>query len=83
MQAWEERIYDREDGRKEQRIISTISLIKKNMARGLSLKDIADFLDEDISEVQKIANLIQQHPEADADTLYEILVPEADRRFEW
>ena len=53
------------------------------MARGLSLKDIADFLDEDISEVQKIANLIQQHPEADADTLYEILVPEADRSFEW
>ena len=87
MQAWEERIYDREDGREmgreEQRIISTISLIKKNMARGLSLKDIADFLDEDISEVQKIANLIQQHPEADADTLYEILVPEADRSFEW
>lgn len=87
MQAWEERIYDREDGREmgreEQRIISTISLIKKNLARGLSLKDIADFLDEDISEVQKIANLIQQHPEADADTLYEILVPEADRSFEW
>ena len=87
MQAWEERIYDREDGREmgreEQRIISTISLIKKNMARGLSLKDIADFLDEDISEVQKIANLIQQHPEADVDTLYEILVPEADRSFEW
>lgn len=83
MQAWEERIYDREDGRKEQRIISTISLIKKNIARGLSLKDIADFLDEDISEVQKIANLIQQHPEADVDTLYEILVPEADRSFEW
>ena len=87
MQAWEERIYDREDGRemgrKEQDIIKTISLIKKNMARGLSLKDIADFLDEDISEVQKIANLIQQHPEADVDTLYEILVPEADRSFEW
>ena len=87
MQAWEERIYDREDGREmgreEQRIISTISLIKKNIARGLSLKDIADFLDEDISEVQKIANLIQQHPEADVDTLYEILVPEADRSFEW
>lgn len=87
MQAWEERIYDREDGREmgreEQRIISTISLIKKNIARGLSLKDIADFLDEDISEVQKIADLIQQHPEADVDTLYEILVPEADRSFEW
>lgn len=87
MQAWEERIYDREDGREmgreEQRIISTISLIKKNIARGLSLKDIADFLDEDMSEVQKIANLIQQHPEADVDTLYEILVPEADRSFEW
>lgn len=87
MQAWEERIYDREDGREmgreEQRIISTISLIKKNIARGLSLKDIADFLDEDISEVQKIADLIQQHPEADVDTLYEILVPEADRNFEW
>ena len=83
MQAWEERIYDRQDGRKEQRIISTISLIKKNMARGLSLKDIADFLDEDIAEVRKIADLIQQHPEADVDSLYEILVPEADKSFEW
>ena len=87
MQAWEERIYDRQDGRemgrKEQDIIKTITLVKKNMARGLSLKDIADFLDEDVSEVQKIADLIQQHPEADADSLYEILVPEADRSFEW
>ena len=91
MQAWEERIYDRQEaredgremGRKEQDFIKTITLVKKNMARGLSLKDIADFLDEDVSEVQKIADLIQQHPEADVDSLYETLVPEADRSFEW
>ena len=74
---WEEKIYDREEareeGREEASLLKTISLIKKNLSRGLALKDIAEFLDEDISKVQKIAGVIHQHPEADEEKLYTLL----------
>ena len=73
MQAWEEKIYDREEAREEASLLKTISLIKKNLSRGLALKDIAEFLDEDISKVQKIAGVIHQHPEADEEKLYTLL----------
>ncbi len=77
MQAWEEKIYDREEareeGREEASLLKTISLIKKNLSRGLALKDIAEFLDEDISKVQKIAGVIHQYPEADEEKLYTLL----------
>lgn len=73
MQAWEEKIYDREEALEEASLLKTISLIKKNLSRNLALKDIAEFLDEDISKVQKIAEVIHQHPQANEEDLYALL----------
>lgn len=53
-------------------LLKTISLVK-NLSRCLALKDIAEFLDEDISKIQKIAGVIHQNTEADEEKLYALL----------
>lgn len=63
MQAWEERIYDKEEAR----------------AKGVSVSDIARFMDEDESDIEKIADAVKEHPMADAEELYGVLFPEEEK----
>ena len=57
----------------EQGLLLLVNQIKKNLARGLSAEEIADFLDADVSRIQELAALIDSHPEKSAEELYEIL----------
>ena len=87
MQAWEERIYDKEEARAEGlaegraeglaegACIQTISLVKRNLSRGMAVSDIVDFLDKDGEEIEKIADIIGRYPEADAEELYALVYP--------
>lgn len=79
MQAWEERIYDKEEAREEGfsegMCIRTISLVKRNLSKGVSVSDIAQFMGETEDSVEKIADMIRCHPEADEAELYRLLYP--------
>jgi len=75
MQAWEERIYDKEEAREEGMYIHTISLVKSNLSKGVSVSDIAQFMDEAEDSIEKIADVIRSHPEADDEDLYSLIYP--------
>ena len=46
MQAWEEKIYDRMEGREEGRREMIISLVRKKLAKGKTPEEIAEELEE-------------------------------------
>lgn len=83
MQAWEERIYDKEEAREEGlaeglvegACIRTISLVKRNLSKGVSVSDIAQFMGEAEDSIEKIADTIRCHPEADEAELYRLIYP--------
>ena len=75
MQAWEERIYDKEEAREEGMCIHIISLVKSNLSKGVSVSDIARFMDEEEDSIEKIASAIRSHPEADDEDLYSLIYP--------
>ncbi len=79
MQAWEERIYDKEEAREEGfsegMCVRTISLVKRNLSKGVSVSDIAQFMDEAEDSIEKMADMIRCHPEADEAELYRLLYP--------
>ena len=72
MQAWEERYYDREEarqkgreegraeGREEGRLSKLRELVKKKLAKGMTLEEIADMLEEDLETVRCIAGELQE-----------------------
>lgn len=53
--------------------IKVVSQVKKNLAKGKPLSEIADFLDTEENEIQIIAKTIQNHPTADANELYQFI----------
>ena len=75
MQAWEERIYEKEEAREEGMYIHAISLVKSNLSKGVSVSDIAKFMDESEDSIEKIAAVIKSHPEADDEELYSLIYP--------
>ncbi len=72
MQAWEERYYDREEarqkgreegraeGREEGRLSKLRELVEKKLAKGMTLEEIADMLEEDLETVRCIAGELQE-----------------------
>ena len=60
-------------GLEQGELLLLLNQIKKNLARGLSAEEIADFLDTDVPRVQEFAALIDSHPGKSAEELYEIL----------
>ena len=62
-----------EQGKQKGELLHLINLIIKKRARDLSIEEIADFLEEDVSRVKKLAALVDSHPEKTAEELYEIL----------
>ena len=61
-----------ERGQQKGELLHLINLIKKKRARGLSAEEIADLLEEDVSQVKELVALIDSHPDKSAEELYEI-----------
>lgn len=67
--------YSKKVGIEQGMFKSVISITKKNLEKQVSPKDIADFMEEPEETIQRIADAIQAHPEADVNTLYKLLNP--------
>lgn len=62
MQAWEEHIYDRREGRAEGKS-SEIRIIRKKLEKAMSSEEIADWLEVEEEYIAKIEKLICDYPE--------------------
>ena len=74
MQAWEEKYYEREEGRAEGEFIKCIQITLKKIKKGKSPEEIADDLEEDLSIIQSICEAAPQYDydlEQIFDALYE------------
>lgn len=58
MQAWEEKYFEREEGREEGERLKLISQIQKKILRGKSLEETADALEEETDSIRELYNLI-------------------------
>ncbi|MCC8139522.1 MAG: Rpn family recombination-promoting nuclease/putative transposase, partial [Lachnospiraceae bacterium] len=54
MLAWEEKYYDREEARKEGRMEKLAELVKKKLAKGKTVEEIADALEEDVDTIREL-----------------------------
>lgn len=76
MQAWEEKYYERQDGREEGKYLALISLIQKKLQKGKSLEEIADELEENISVIEPLYDLILANPAADEEDILDLFADE-------
>ena len=63
MQAWEEKVYERMEGREEGLIEGEVRIIRKKLEKGLTVEEIADLLETEESYTRQIAELLSQYPE--------------------
>ena len=54
MQAWEEKYYEREEGREEGREELLKELAEKKYEKGMTVKEIADLLEEDVDTINRL-----------------------------
>lgn len=54
---------NQELGRAEGRLLNNIALVRKKLAKNLSVEAIADILEENIGTIEQIANLVHTFPE--------------------
>ena len=50
--------------------LERIRKIQKKAKKGLSAEVIADMLEEEVAFVEKIMNILEENPDADADKIY-------------
>ncbi len=62
--------------RQEERFLYLFSLVRKNLNRGLTPKEILEFLEEDEKHIHQIINLIQAYPTKDNLELYTLYLNE-------
>ena len=78
MQAWEEKIYEREEGRTEGRtegeFLKLISQVRRKFSKHISVEDSADMLEEKEEVVRKIYEAVREHPEWEDSRIYEGLI---------
>lgn len=60
MQAWEEKYYEREEGREEGAKAKLQELIRKKLVKGKSVEKIADELEESTETVEKIIKEMEE-----------------------
>lgn len=64
MQAWEEKYYERqealEEGISKGEHNKLLDLVQKKLAKGKSVEDIADALEESLETIQQIIQELQQ-----------------------
>ncbi len=73
MQAWEERIMDRLEGKEEGAMLKLISMTGRMLEKGLSAEEIADMTGEMLDVVQEICNAIKANPDYSAEEIYDVL----------
>ena len=77
MQAWEERYYDRKEGREEGLIdgqnLLLLNLVRKKLSSGQSCTDISDALEQPEDKIRHIIQVIETHPESHDEELLEVL----------
>ena len=61
----------REEGRSLGEATKLISLVRRKLARNISVEETADMLEESPERVCEIRDLIQKNPEADDEQIYE------------
>lgn len=70
MQAWEEKYYEREEGREEGRIETLVTLVCKKLAKGMEAADIADMLEEEEGVIQNICDAAEYYaPDYDVESI--------------
>ncbi|MDD2981126.1 MAG: hypothetical protein PHN80_14310 [Hespellia sp.] len=69
MQAWEEKVYERLEGREEGLLEGRIELIRKKVQKDMDVATIADLMEEPAEFVQKIYDFIKANPFADTDKI--------------
>ena len=79
MQAWEEKYYEREEGREEGRMNTLVSLVCRKLAKGMEAAAIADMLEEEEDVIQDICNVAKRYaPEYDIESITEELLFDPD-----
>ena len=79
MQAWEEKYYEREEGREEGRMNTLVSLVCRKLAKGMEAAAIADMLEEEEDVIQDICNIAKRYaPEYDIESITEELLLDPD-----
>ena len=79
MQAWEEKYYEREEGREEGRMNTLVSLVCRKLAKGMEAMAIADMLEEEEDVIQDICDVAKRYaPEYDIESITEELLFDPD-----
>lgn len=50
--------------------IKLISLVRKKMSKALSCHEIADILEEDVSLIERLYEILKEHPEMNDEEIY-------------
>lgn len=75
MQAWEEKYYEREEGRNEGEQIRLIRQICKKIAKGKAKTVIAEELEEELHVIERICTAISEcEDSSDCDAIYDKLM---------
>lgn len=70
MQAWEEKYYEREEGREEGRMETLVIQVCKKLVKGMEAADIADMLEEEEGVIQNICDAAEYYaPDYDVESI--------------
>jgi predicted transposase YdaD len=78
MQKWEERVYDKLEGKIEGENICLVEMIRKKHLKGKSLAQIADEVEEVPEEIQKYYEAVCEFPEKNAEEIVEMFMENED-----
>lgn len=74
MQKWEERVYDRLDGKAEGKALVLVGQIQKKLKRGKSLSQIAEELEENVEVIRVYYEAVAASPDKTAEDIVEGLL---------
>jgi len=73
MQKWEERIYDRMEGRQDGEQLKLICLIQKKILKDKSLEIISEELEEEPENIRELYEIISRDPQEAPEKILEYL----------
>lgn len=71
MQKWEERVYDRLDGKAEGKALVLVGQIQKKLKRGKPLSQIAEELEENVETIRAYYEAVAASPDKTAEDIVE------------
>lgn len=78
MQKWEERVYDRLEGKAEGKVIRLVEQIQKKCAKGKSLSQIADEVEEEEESIRRYYDAVLSAPVKTAEEIVALLEEKTD-----